>query len=138
MFGEGFQFDWLGGSCYDLDEIDVYWLEFINLEFKEMERLELDELILECVLEELEILCYQNMVRVIEMQEGLGIEYDEDVVCDVCCFFEGEDGNEMVFCDKCNVCVYQVCYGIFKVFMGSWLCWMCVLGVQLKCLFCFK
>lgn len=60
------------------------------------------------MLEELETLCHQNMVRAIETQEGLGIEYDEDVVCDVCRSPEGEDGNEMVFCDKCNVCVHQV------------------------------
>lgn len=72
------------------------------------ERPELDELTLERVLEELETLCHQNMVRAIETQEGLGIEYDEDVVCDVCRSPEGEDGNEMVFCDKCNVCVHQV------------------------------
>lgn len=78
------------------------------------------------------------MNYVIEIEEGLGIEYDEDVVCDVCQFFDGEDGNEMVFCDKCNICVYQVCYGIFKVLEGSWLCWICVLGVQLKCLLCLK
>lgn len=72
------------------------------------EKPELDELTLERVLEELETLCHQNMVQAIETQEGLGIEYDEDVVCDVCRSPEGEDGNEMVFCDKCNVCVHQV------------------------------
>ncbi|XP_064451985.1 E3 ubiquitin-protein ligase Jade-2 isoform X5 [Mirounga angustirostris] len=105
--GEGSQPDWPGGSRYDLDEIDAYWLELINSELKEMERPELDELTLERVLEELETLCHQNMVRAIETQEGLGIEYDEDVVCDVCRSPEGEDGNEMVFCDKCNVCVHQ-------------------------------
>ncbi|XP_044931434.1 E3 ubiquitin-protein ligase Jade-2 isoform X3 [Mustela putorius furo] len=136
--GEGSQPDWPGGSRYDLDEIDAYWLELINSELKEMERPELDELTLERVLEELETLCHQNMVRAIETQEGLGIEYDEDVVCDVCRSPEGEDGNEMVFCDKCNVCVHQACYGILKVPTGSWLCRTCALGVQPKCLLCPK
>ncbi|KAL2778857.1 E3 ubiquitin-protein ligase Jade-2 isoform 2, partial [Daubentonia madagascariensis] len=136
--GEGSQPDWPGGSRYDLDEIDAYWLELINSELKEMERPELDELTLERVLEELETLCHQNMARAIETQEGLGIEYDEDVVCDVCRSPEGEDGNEMVFCDKCNVCVHQACYGILKVPMGSWLCRTCALGVQPKCLLCPK
>lgn len=65
------------------------------------------------MLEELETQCHQNMARAIETQEGLGIEYDEDVVCDVCRSPEGEDGNEMVFCDKCNVCVHQV--GILSI-----------------------
>ncbi|EAW62253.1 jade family PHD finger 2 [Homo sapiens] len=138
MLGEGSQPDWPGGSRYDLDEIDAYWLELINSELKEMERPELDELTLERVLEELETLCHQNMARAIETQEGLGIEYDEDVVCDVCRSPEGEDGNEMVFCDKCNVCVHQACYGILKVPTGSWLCRTCALGVQPKCLLCPK
>uniref|UniRef100_H0XF24 Jade family PHD finger 2 n=1 Tax=Otolemur garnettii TaxID=30611 RepID=H0XF24_OTOGA len=136
--GEGSQPDWPGGSRYDLDEIDANWLELINSELKEMERPELDELTLERVLEELETLCHQNMARAIETQEGLGIEYDEDVVCDVCRSPEGEDGNEMVFCDKCNVCVHQACYGILKVPTGSWLCRTCALGVQPKCLLCPK
>ncbi|NWI91893.1 JADE2 ligase, partial [Pitta sordida] len=99
---------------------------------------ELDEITLERVLEELETMCYENMNMAIENQEGLGIEYDEDVVCDVCRSPEGEDGNEMVFCDKCNVCVHQACYGILKVPIGSWLCRTCALGVQPKCLLCPK
>lgn len=63
---------------------------------------------MECVLVELESVCQEKMQQAIETEEGLGIEYDEDVVCDVCRSPEGEDGNEMVFCDKCNVCVHQV------------------------------
>ncbi|XP_045140974.1 E3 ubiquitin-protein ligase Jade-2 [Echinops telfairi] len=136
--GEGSHPDWPGGSRYDLDETDTSWLELINSELKEMERPGLDELTLERVLEELETLCHQNMARAIETQEGLGIEYDEDVVCDVCRSPEGEDGNEMVFCDKCNVCVHQACYGILKVPTGSWLCRTCALGVQPNCLLCPK
>lgn len=69
---------------------------------------ELDELTMERVLVELESRCEENMQQAIETEEGLGIEYDEDVVCDVCRSPEGEDGNEMVFCDKCNICVHQV------------------------------
>ncbi|XP_063784350.1 E3 ubiquitin-protein ligase Jade-2 isoform X2 [Pseudophryne corroboree] len=126
-------------SCrYDLDEVDTCWLELVNTEFKKLEMPVLDELTLEKVLEELEMLCYENMNIAIEAEEGLGIEYDEDVVCDVCRSPEGEDGNEMVFCDKCNVCVHQACYGILKVPTGNWLCRSCALGVQAKCLLCPK
>ncbi|XP_034961350.1 E3 ubiquitin-protein ligase Jade-2 isoform X1 [Zootoca vivipara] len=125
-------------SRYDLDEIDACWLELFNMELKEMEKPEMDEFTLERVLEELETLCYENMNVAIETEEGLGIEYDEDVVCDVCRSPEGEDGNEMVFCDKCNVCVHQACYGILKVPIGNWLCRTCALGVQPKCLLCPK
>lgn len=63
---------------------------------------------MEYVLVELESTCEEKMQQAIQTEEGLGIEYDEDVVCDVCRSPEGEDGNEMVFCDKCNVCVHQV------------------------------
>ncbi|XP_069508662.1 E3 ubiquitin-protein ligase Jade-2 isoform X2 [Ambystoma mexicanum] len=128
----------LGVCRYDLDEIDTCWMDLVNMELKEMEIPELDEPTLEKVMEELEMMCYQNMNMAIDTEEGLGIEYDEDVVCDVCRSPEGEDGNEMVFCDKCNVCVHQACYGILKVPTGSWLCRTCALGVQPKCLLCPK
>ncbi|XP_026089968.1 protein Jade-1-like [Carassius auratus] len=123
-------------SCYDLDDLDVTWLELVNTEFRELALPELDELTMEQVVVELENRCQQNMQQAIETEEGLGIEYDEDVVCDVCRSPEGEDGNEMVFCDKCNVCVHQACYGILKVPQGNWLCRTCALGVQPKCLLC--
>ncbi len=75
----------------------------------------MDELTMERVMEEFERRCYDNMSHAMETEEGLGIEYDEDVVCDVCQSPDGEDGNEMVFCDKCNICVHQVC-----VFESVW------------------
>lgn len=81
---------------------------------------------------ELESVCQEKMQQAIETEEGLGIEYDEDVVCDVCRSPEGEDGNEMVFCDKCNVCVHQVSnYGLkfftFFVCAQFWSCMHCML-----------
>ncbi|XP_076996162.1 protein Jade-1 isoform X2 [Tamandua tetradactyla] len=123
---------------YDLNDMDAAWLELTNEEFKEMGMPELDECTMERVLEEFEQRCYDHMNHAIETEEGLGIEYDEDVVCDVCQSPDGEDGNEMVFCDKCNICVHQACYGILKVPEGSWLCRTCALGVQPKCLLCPK
>lgn len=63
---------------------------------------------MERVMEEFEHRCHENMTHAMETEEGLGIEYDEDVVCDVCQSPDGEDNNEMVFCDKCNICVHQV------------------------------
>ncbi|XP_067386283.1 protein Jade-1 isoform X2 [Emydura macquarii macquarii] len=123
---------------YDLNDVDAAWLELANEEFKEMGMPELDEYTMERVMEEFEQRCYDTMNHAIETEEGLGIEYDEDVVCDVCQSPDGEDGNEMVFCDKCNICVHQACYGILKVPEGSWLCRTCALGVQPKCLLCPK
>lgn len=67
---------------------------------------------MERVMEELEHRCHENMTHAMETEEGLGIEYDEDVVCDVCQSPDGEDNNEMVFCDKCNICVHQVSFSL--------------------------
>lgn len=127
------------GMCrYDLNEEDVAWLQITNEEFSKMGMQPLDELTMERVMEEFERRCYDNMSHAMETEEGLGIEYDEDVVCDVCQSPDGEDGNEMVFCDKCNICVHQACYGILKVPEGSWLCRTCALGIFPKCHLCPK
>uniref|UniRef100_I3K3A0 Protein Jade-1 n=1 Tax=Oreochromis niloticus TaxID=8128 RepID=I3K3A0_ORENI len=127
------------GMCrYDLNEEDVAWLQVINEEFTEMAMPPLDEITMERVMEEFERCCHENMTHAMETEEGLGIEYDEDVVCDVCQSPDGEDNNEMVFCDKCNICVHQACYGIQKVPKGSWLCRICALGILPKCQLCPK
>lgn len=52
-------------------------------------------------------------------EEGLGIEYDENVICDVCRSPDSEEANEMVFCDSCNICVHQACYGITTIPPGK-------------------
>uniref|UniRef100_A0A8C2FZB7 Protein Jade-1 n=1 Tax=Cyprinus carpio TaxID=7962 RepID=A0A8C2FZB7_CYPCA len=127
------------GMCrYDLNEEDVVWLQIANEEFSKMGMQLMDELMMERVMEEFERRCYDNMSHAMETEEGLGIEYDEDVVCDVCQSPDGEDNNEMVFCDKCNICVHQACYGILKVPEGSWLCRTCALGIFPKCHLCPK
>ncbi|XP_055011554.1 protein Jade-1 [Boleophthalmus pectinirostris] len=127
------------GTCrYDLDEEDVAWLHEANEEFSDMALPRVDEASMERVLEELERRCHENMAVAVETQEGLGIEFDEDVVCDVCRSPDGEENNEMVFCDKCNICVHQACYGIQKVPTGSWLCRICALGILPKCQLCPK
>lgn len=68
----------------------------------------IDENLMEKTIEALECQCHKNMKHAIATEEGLGIEYDEDVICDVCRSPYSEDGNDMVFCDKCNICVHQV------------------------------
>ena len=39
---------------------------------------------------------------------GGGIEFDENTFCDVCREGTCEEGNEIVFCDKCDLGVHQV------------------------------
>ncbi|XP_053563716.1 protein Jade-3 [Bombina bombina] len=123
---------------YDLDDVDLYWLEECNLELADMGCPPVDESTMEKTLEVLERHCHENMNHAIETEEGLGIEYDEDVICDVCRSPDSEEGNDMVFCDRCNICVHQACYGILKVPEGSWLCRTCVLGINPQCILCPK
>ncbi|XP_011472745.1 protein Jade-3 [Oryzias latipes] len=121
---------------YDLDDMDLYWLQALNQELVLMGEEPIDELTMERAMEALEKHCHDNMKHAIETVEGLGIEYDEDVICDVCRSPDSEEGNDMVFCDKCNICVHQACYGIVKVPVGNWLCRTCVLGILPQCLLC--
>uniref|UniRef100_H0WH71 Jade family PHD finger 3 n=1 Tax=Otolemur garnettii TaxID=30611 RepID=H0WH71_OTOGA len=123
---------------YDLDDMDIFWLQELNEDLAQMGCGPVDENLMEKTIEVLERHCHENMNHAIETEEGLGIEYDEDVICDVCRSPDSEEGNDMVFCDKCNVCVHQACYGILKVPEGSWLCRSCVLGIHPQCLLCPK
>lgn len=42
----------------------------------------------------------------------------------------------MVFCDNCNICVHQACYGITTIPSGSWLCRTCTLCFRPECVLC--
>ena len=50
---------------------------------------------------------------------------------------DSEELNEMVFCDSCDICVHQACYGIQNIPAGSWLCYPCLKGLKnCQCIFC--
>lgn len=66
------------------------------------------------------------MAHAIRTQEKLGIQYDDEVACDVCGELDASRDNELVFCDYCNVCVHQFCYGVTTVPEGPWLCAPCL------------
>ncbi|CAF1637319.1 unnamed protein product [Adineta ricciae] len=63
---------------------------------------------------------------------------DEDIVCDICLLPDADDGNEMVFCERCNACVHQNCYGISSIPNGTWLCKPCSIVRRPACLLCPK
>ncbi|GAA6086514.1 protein Jade-3, partial [Tachysurus ichikawai] len=105
---------------YDLDDTDLYWLQHLNMELLHMGEGTVDELTMERTMEALERKCHDNMNHAIETEEGLGIEYDEDVICDVCRSPDSEEGNDMVFCDKCNICVHQVRVCLVSAFGSVW------------------
>jgi len=72
-------------SChYDLDDVDMEWLRALNGERSLMGHLPVSEEQLERVMEELERRCWDRIQSLLKAEEGLGIEYDENVICDVC------------------------------------------------------
>lgn len=121
---------------YDLDNVDIAWLKIINGERANMGFHPIREEQLEKVIEELEIRSWDKVQTIVKSEEGLGIEFDENVICDVCRSPDSEEGNEMVFCDSCNICVHQACYGITTIPAGSWLCRTCALGQRPECVLC--
>lgn len=101
---------------YELDLIDISWLELMRQTCLPT----IPETLIEDVITELERQCAENMKN-----NKIGIEFNDGVVCDVCRSPYSEDGNEMVFCDTCNVCVHQACYGIDQIPAGEWYCQPC-------------
>ncbi|KAK4227831.1 origin recognition complex subunit 4 C-terminus-domain-containing protein [Podospora fimiseda] len=53
-------------------------------------------------------------------------EEEDDEVCIICSKPDSEKGNEIVFCDNCDVAVHQECYGIPEVPEGDWTCRNCL------------
>ncbi|CAK1588501.1 unnamed protein product [Parnassius mnemosyne] len=121
---------------YDLDATDTAWLKLLNAERARAGAPAVTEDQLEKVIEDLEVRTWDKIQAIMKSEEGLGIEYDENVICDVCRSPDSEDGNEMVFCDSCNICVHQACYGITVIPDGQWLCRPCGVGVRPTCALC--
>ncbi|CAG2163663.1 unnamed protein product [Oppiella nova] len=104
-------------SNYELDLQDLCWLEAMGEcdNSPQMSDNQLEE-----VINQLEQQCARNIKA-----RQVGIEYDDHIICDVCRSPDAEEGNEMVFCDLCNICVHQACYGIVDIPEGDWLCRPC-------------
>ncbi|GFY70065.1 PHD finger protein rhinoceros [Trichonephila inaurata madagascariensis] len=124
-------------TCYyDLDVTDMHWLKKVNQEREDAGIDPLDDSFVELVFESLEQQVHIRLQEEIKNDKTLGIDYDEDAICDVCRSPDSHESNKMVFCDKCNICVHQICYGITKIPEGNWLCRTCVLGIKPRCLLC--
>ncbi|CAO1345134.1 unnamed protein product [Diamesa serratosioi] len=121
---------------YDLDQCDEAWLKEFNGERSLCGLPNVNEEQFERIVEELETRCYDKIQAIMKSEEGLGIEYDENVICDVCRSPDSEEANEMVFCDNCNICVHQACYGITTIPSGQWLCRTCSMGQKPDCVLC--
>ncbi|XP_067638517.1 PHD finger protein rhinoceros-like isoform X1 [Eurosta solidaginis] len=95
--------------AYDNDPVDKSSLQLLNSDRKQYGSYSITETQFERVIEELEIRCWKQIQVILKNEESLGIDYDENVICDVCRSPDSEEANEMVFCDNCNICVNQAC-----------------------------
>lgn len=96
---------------YDCDQMDMAWLSRVNTELDVAGIERIGRLDLERLIENFEWQSYESLKTAIDKLQSYSIEYDEDIVCDVCREPDSEENNEMVFCDGCNMCVHQACYG---------------------------
>ncbi|KAB5536049.1 origin recognition complex subunit 4 C-terminus-domain-containing protein [Coniochaeta sp. 2T2.1] len=60
----------------------------------------------------------------IEMQEEEEAEEEEEV-CSICKKPDSKKGNEILFCDGCDMAVHQKCYNVPTIPEGDWLCRTC-------------
>ncbi|KAG8192719.1 hypothetical protein JTE90_009742 [Oedothorax gibbosus] len=121
---------------YDMDDMDSAWLYAFNERRNYYGLPPIEEEAMERLLEDFETQCSNRFQDLLKTEKGLGIEYDEDINCDVCRAPDCEEGNEMVFCDSCNICVHQACYGITAIPEGSWICKPCSMNVKPNCALC--
>lgn len=45
--------------------------------------------------------------------------------CSICEITDANDVDPLVYCDKCNVAVHKLCYGIKTIPEGDWFCNIC-------------
>eukprot|EP01147_Barroeca_monosierra_P006127 gene6127-7389_t len=112
-------------GIYDLDLEDEIWRKLFNERVKLEGEQEVAHFHMERAIFEFEKAAFQSTTKAGGQISCQGLEYDENTVCDVCQLPDSEEGNEMVFCDGCNLCVHQVCYGIQIIPEGNWYCHAC-------------
>ncbi|KUI60723.1 Origin recognition complex subunit 4 [Cytospora mali] len=52
-------------------------------------------------------------------------EEEDDEVCTICSKPDSRSGNQIIFCDNCDLAVHQKCYGIARIPRGDWFCKDC-------------
>ncbi|CAF1423705.1 unnamed protein product [Rotaria magnacalcarata] len=120
---------------YDMDDDDLEFLHEINRQNIIIQKRQISE-------EE-----FENAIIILEFSAAEKIhsyinqkfcDDDDKIVCDICLLPDADDGNEMVFCERCHCCVHQNCYGIAVIPTGTWLCKPCSILRRPACILCPK
>ncbi|WPK26687.1 hypothetical protein PUMCH_004047 [Australozyma saopauloensis] len=144
--------------CYDMDEQDAAWLEWLNERLTAAVILEEAFEIAISTLESLWAALEARMEHIAPsgLQDSSVLTLDADYSrygsddgtggagslteqrCAVCNDLECENTNAIVFCDGCNIAVHQECYGIAFIPEGHWYCRRCMVskGTPVSCTFC--
>ncbi|OCT91783.1 bromodomain and PHD finger-containing protein 3 [Xenopus laevis] len=107
---------------YDLDEVDLAWLEMINEKRRNDGLSVVSADVFELLLDRFEKESYMQSRRSGAPQSSI----DEDAFCCVCLDDECHNSNAILFCDICNLAVHQECYGVPYIPEGQWLCRCCL------------
>ncbi|ROW02244.1 hypothetical protein VSDG_02483 [Cytospora chrysosperma] len=67
-----------------------------------------------------------------EAEDGEEEEEEEEEVCAVCSKPDSRSGNQIIFCDNCDLAVHQKCYGVARIPRGDWFCKDCATKEQSK------
>lgn len=110
---------------YSLDNLDCAWLDLANQHRQAAQLPSLTENDLEKIIDDFETQANSTIRQKCVNKKATSLE--DNSVCDVCRSPHGEDGNELVFCDGCDICVHQHCYGISKLPPDNqkWFCRPC-------------
>ena len=66
----------------------------------------------DCGPNEIKVVCPLDTTRLIYKSVWIDKnDINEDARCDICLGDDDNEGDEMVFCDGCNVVAHQTCYG---------------------------
>ena len=124
-------------AIYDMDDDDVIFLNYVNeLDDKTDDIVPVD---FEVIITYLDTICQVNIAKKFQQELTYSLQYDDSVFCEVCKDIYSESDNEMIFCDSCNMCVHQSCYGISKIPHGEWYCSPCKSDCLTPvCLFCMQ
>ncbi|XP_075051754.1 bromodomain and PHD finger-containing protein 3 isoform X2 [Mixophyes fleayi] len=119
---------------YDLDEIDLAWLEIINEKRCNDGFSMVSADTFELLLDRLEKESYFQNRRIGMTHSSI----DENAFCCVCLDDECQNSNAILFCDICNLAVHQECYGVPYIPEGQWLCRCCLqsLSKPVSCVLC--
>lgn len=120
----------------NFDNID-YNVDTHDFAFMKKFEIEVDVLLFELIIDRLEKEWYFLRHTIIKNNF---VPFDTpESTCNICSFSDVSEINNLIYCDGCNLCVHQECYGVPIIPQGAWFCKPCRYRTgPLYCRFCTK